>query len=191
MEQKLETQIGAYPVIIIGAGPAGLSTARGLKDRNIPFIILERGTQVAESWWNMPTNLRMISIWMANTLPGDSCSILDFYRRHRREEYAQYLRKYAEKNQFNIEKNCTVVSITRYPEGGFCVKSNKQIYNANIVVNATGYFSSPFIPDYFGAKDSTIPQVHVAEFGDAEDIQRIAGKENVKVLIVGKRISAG
>ena len=40
----------ASPVIIIGAGPAGLAAAGQLSEKNIPFIVLEKGEGVAQCW---------------------------------------------------------------------------------------------------------------------------------------------
>ena len=34
------------PVVIIGAGPVGLAAAAHLVERNLPFIVLERGQSV-------------------------------------------------------------------------------------------------------------------------------------------------
>lgn len=40
----------AYPVVIVGAGPAGLATARALRTRNIPYVHFERHTDVGGIW---------------------------------------------------------------------------------------------------------------------------------------------
>ncbi len=40
----------AYPVLVIGAGPAGLATAASLARRGIPYRLLERGDTLAYSW---------------------------------------------------------------------------------------------------------------------------------------------
>ncbi|NMR19073.1 FAD-dependent oxidoreductase [Cellulomonas fimi] len=39
----------ALPVVVIGAGPVGLAAAAHLRDRGLPFVVLEAGTQVGAS----------------------------------------------------------------------------------------------------------------------------------------------
>ena len=36
--------------LIIGAGPAGLAVAACLKQREVPFILLEQGDRVGRAW---------------------------------------------------------------------------------------------------------------------------------------------
>ncbi|MDZ7806153.1 MAG: NAD(P)-binding domain-containing protein [Gracilimonas sp.] len=47
-------------VIIIGAGPIGLATGIALKEKNIPFKIIERGCLV-NSIFHYPTNMTFFS----------------------------------------------------------------------------------------------------------------------------------
>src|SRR5438045_8533477 len=57
-------------VLILGAGPAGLSVGFELKQRGLPFLILERGSAVGHSWKRMPTHLKLVRRWKPNRLRG-------------------------------------------------------------------------------------------------------------------------
>src|SRR3954462_9640281 len=57
-------------ILIIGAGPGGLFVGFELKERGLPFLILERGSGVGDSWKRMPTHLKLVSPWKANSLRG-------------------------------------------------------------------------------------------------------------------------
>lgn len=180
-----------HPVVIIGAGPAGLSTAYGLMKRNIPFLILERGPEVAYSWCNMPANLRMISVWFANTLPGTHSSINNYFILHKRISYVNYLQNYAKKWKFPVQFNCETYFVNTVENDYFSLHTSQGLIKSNMIINATGYFTQPFIPDYQGCKDTLIKQFHVAEYKDANSIRKLIGKKYGRILVVGKRISAG
>lgn len=51
-----------YPVVVIGAGPVGLAAAAHLTRRNLPFVVLEAGAQIAASVraWG---HVRLFSPW--------------------------------------------------------------------------------------------------------------------------------
>src|SRR5689334_15835695 len=57
-------------IVVIGGGPAGLAVGFELQRRGLPFVILERGAAVGESWRRMPRNLKLVSPWKCNSLPG-------------------------------------------------------------------------------------------------------------------------
>ena len=54
-------------------------------------------------------------------------------------------------------------AIEKKADGLFRVQMARGDFFANAVVNATGYFSNPFIPSIAGASESKIPQLQVSE----------------------------
>ncbi|MFB4294658.1 FAD-dependent oxidoreductase [Nonomuraea sp. ATR24] len=65
-EQVLTTgDAGALPVVVIGAGPAGLAAAAHLAERGLDFLVVEAGTQVGASiaQWG---HVRVFSPWKYN-----------------------------------------------------------------------------------------------------------------------------
>lgn len=178
-------------VLVLGAGPAGLSVGHELKTRGVSFLILERGEAAGESWRRMPTNLKLVSPWKSNFLPGTAPARLPGNYEMSRAEYCDYLASYAKEQQLPVKSGVTVTTVERDHDGVFLVRSSGGDFRARCLVNATGGSSKAFIPKFDGAEDSTIPQLHVADYRDPAQVKRLVGERTGPVLIVGKRLSAG
>jgi cation diffusion facilitator CzcD-associated flavoprotein CzcO len=179
----------ARGVVIIGAGPAGLALGYELKRRAVPFAILEQGATAGDSWRRMPTRLKLVSPWKTNGLPGTPRRLFPPHCQMGREEFHAYLQRYARDHALPIELETTVQRVEPTPSG-FRIQTSRGEWRSRTVVNATGYFSRPFIPAIEGAGESAIRQLHVAGFGDAARVRETIGQGG-RVLIVGKRLSAG
>src|SRR4051812_15731563 len=95
--------------IIIGAGQAGLSVARYLKEYNISFIILEKGSEVGLSWKSRYDSLVLDSYATYSELegfpfPGDK------KRQPTKDEVAEYLQSFATKIGITPIFNTEVIS---------------------------------------------------------------------------------
>lgn len=178
-------------VLVLGAGPAGLSVGHELKKRGIRFLILERGDAAGERWRRMPANLKLISPWKSNFLPGTAPTRWPGNYEMSRVEYGEYLVGYAREQQLPVRVGVTVTTVERERDGVFLVKSNGGEFRARCLVNATGGSSKAFVPKFDGAEDSTVPHLHVADYQDPSQVRRLVGGRAGPVLIVGKRLSAG
>src|SRR5450432_859362 len=58
------------PVIVVGAGPAGLASAACLKRRGVDALVLEAGPQVAGSWRRHYDRLHLHTAKEHSSLPG-------------------------------------------------------------------------------------------------------------------------
>lgn len=181
----------ASQILVIGGGPAGLALGFELRRRNVPFLILERGATVGESWRRMPASLKLVSPWKANCLPGTKTNL--FPRNHQltRAEFFDYLQSYAREQALPVQTGIEVCRVSKGRGGSFLIQTSQGDFTARIVVNATGYFANPFIPEIPGARDSSIPQIHVAAYKDPENVRSMMNRQQGSVLIVGKRLSAG
>jgi putative flavoprotein involved in K+ transport len=181
---------GEYDVLVIGGGPAGLSLGYELKRRSVSFAILERGDAVGDSWANMPANLRLVSPWRASSLPGSPANLFPRHHEVSRHEFHRYLNDYARQHALPVRTNISASAVSRDADGGFQIDTARGVFRSRLLVNATGHFGKPFVPPVPGAKESSIPQIHDAEYREPQQLkQRFSGGTR-PVLIVGKRLSA-
>lgn len=178
-------------VLILGAGPAGLSAGHELRQRGLKFLILERGETAGESWRRMPENLKLVSPWKSNSLPGTANGRLSGNYEMSRAEYLDYLQEYAVEQQLPIRTGVRVATVGRDNDGVFLVESDAGVFRGRCLINATGGSSRAFIPNYDGAEESTIPRLHVADYRNPRQVRQLAGDRPGPVLIIGKRLSAG
>ena len=77
-------------ILILGAGPAGLSIGYELTRRNLDFLILEKGKVAGESFTHYPQNI-FFGPWVNNTLPGSRVAWNWLLRRSTQPAYSWYL----------------------------------------------------------------------------------------------------
>src|SRR5262245_45265253 len=178
-------------ILVLGGGPAGLSLGHELKRRGLSFLILERGATVGESWRRMPSNLKLVSPWKANCLPGTRPSLRSLHHEISREEFFRYLQDYAQAHALPVRRQVEVRAVVKTPDQRFCVQTSEGVFTSRQLVNATGCFWNPFVPPIPGAAESTLPQLHFADYENPGHVKQLLGDARSPVLIVGKRLSAG
>lgn len=176
--------------IIIGGGPAGLSAAWALKRLGVNALVLEAGPEVGWSWRCMPRKISLLSPWKVNCLPGTVVEWKDRHKLHKCSEYADYLREYVNEHELTVRCSSPVSSVLRNGKG-FVISGEEFELKAKSVVSATGYFRNPNMPTYPGMQASEIFQTHVSAYGSAGELIDTIGIESPRVLVVGRRISAG
>ena len=179
----------ASPVLIVGAGPAGLGLSRQLARRNVPHVLLEAG-RAGASWHAMPPALRLVSPWWTNVLAKRDVFRHFPFAMVGAEHYARYLARFRHRYRLNVTEHCEVLAISREGTSGwFRVETSRGCVAARMVVCATGYFTRPADPTPSYADDGSIPIMHAARYPGPEQTRAIAG--DAPVVIVGRRISAG
>lgn len=176
-------------VLILGAGPAGLSLGRELSVRQIPYLILDKESVVGSTFAHM-TDCTTYGPWLNNTLPGSPVPLSRRLSRTTRPEYARYLESYAKEHALNVILGVKVQRV-EYQEGFVVDGSDGVSYRAPILVNATGQFSRPNLPSYPGEDVCRIPRIHSADYRSPETVRTLTGSPHPKVLIVGSGLSAG
>lgn len=180
-----------WPVVIVGAGPAGLSLGHEFGLAGMRPCILERGPAPADSWRRMPRHMPMNSPWGASLLAGSRVGLRRWSQLASRAEFHAYLLDYARRHDFEIWTDTAVKGIELEEGSGFRLATSRGPVHARTVVNATGYFGHPFVPSYAGLEQSDLVQITVPEYGDAEQVASRLGPSGRDILIVGKRITAG
>jgi indole-3-pyruvate monooxygenase len=130
-----------FPVVIVGAGPAGLATAACLKQRNVDALVLEAGPSLAHSWRNHYDRLHLHTVKQQSHLPGLPFA-KELPRYVSRADFVAYLEAYAAR--FSIApRTCEAVRRVRTADGGFDVETARAVHRARAVVIATGHNRVP------------------------------------------------
>jgi putative flavoprotein involved in K+ transport len=141
----------ADPVIIIGAGPAGLAAAETLAKRNVEYKILEKGSCVADALRRVDPEMRLLSPKGLSLMPdmnvaADAPTYLPF------RTLVHELEKYQQQHNLNVTVGCMVTAVNK-DSNGLVVHYKKDGEQHEIrgshVINATGIISQPRLPDNF------------------------------------------
>ncbi|HYI55858.1 MAG TPA: NAD(P)/FAD-dependent oxidoreductase [Microlunatus sp.] len=169
--------------IIIGAGAAGLATAARLRQRGLPYRLIDAGDAVGASWGNRYDSLRLHTVRWLSALPGKP--IPKAYGPWvRRDDLVRYLQDYA--GELDLRPELGVRATRVEADGsGWRVETSAGPLTAEAVVVASGYSHTPYVPDWPG-RDSYPGQVtHSSAYREPSPY---AGK---RVLVVGSGNSAG
>jgi bacillithiol disulfide reductase len=127
-----------YEVIIVGAGPIGLSCGIEAKKRNLNYLILEKGCLV-NSLFNYPTN--MVYFSTSDRLEIGEVPFVSHGDKPTRRESLEYYRRAAYSWGLNIHTYEEVKSVSK--DDFFIVNTAKDSYAANSLIIATGFYDYP------------------------------------------------
>ena len=130
-----------YPLIIIGAGPIGLTCGIEAKKAGIDFLILEKGC-LTNSIYNYPANMTFFST--SEKLEIGEIPFVSNSPKPTRSEALEYYRRAAVSQHLNI-KLFEEVSALQKQENGFLITSNKQTYTAAHIIISTGFYDIPYL----------------------------------------------
>jgi indole-3-pyruvate monooxygenase len=173
-------------VVVVGAGPSGLSVAATLTNQSIPYIILERENCFASLWKKYSYDRLHLHLKKQfcelphKPFPPSFPSYIS------KEKFLQYLDDYVSHFKINPLYHRTVES-AEYDEGSekWKVKAmNKdsgevEEYDGKFLVVASGETSDPFVPEIEGLKSFPGKVIHSTGFKNGKEFK----DENV--LVVG------
>jgi cation diffusion facilitator CzcD-associated flavoprotein CzcO len=166
-----------FPVVVIGAGSAGLCTGAALGRRGIPVVVLERGARVGTSWRQRHEELRLNTDRWLSSLPGLRLP-REAGRWAGRDDFVAHLEAFTARHALDVRCGVTVDRIDRSGVGWRLTTDDGEV-DASDVVIATGHDRVPHIPDWPGRDDFALPLQHVA------GIRRVADLAGRRVLLVG------
>lgn len=174
------------PVVIVGAGAAGLATARELARRRIPYRLLERGASPGQTWYDLYDSLRLHTGRHLSALPG--------LRMPRgtplfpaRTDYHEYLRLYARRHELRVETGIDVRGVAPR-DGAWSIDTASDTIDAAAVVIATGIVANPYIPAIPGREDFERDGRRVLHSAEYRRPDPFIGR---RVLVVGVGNSGG
>lgn len=161
-------------VVVIGGGQAGLACGYYLRRAGVDHVILDRQPSPGGAWRSTWPSLRLFSSSGHSSLPGwpmpghpDTFPPVD----HVLDYVAEYERRY----DLPVERAVAVQDV-REGTDGFEVLTDRGTLRATYVVNATGTWSAPFVPQVEGALSFGGRQLHSAHYRGPQDFcgQRVA-----------------
>ncbi|MDF1639062.1 MSMEG_0569 family flavin-dependent oxidoreductase [Alcanivorax jadensis] len=153
-----------FPVIIIGAGQAGLSMSYHLKQKGVEHCILEKNDDIAHGWRNERwDSFCLVSPNWQCQLPGYHYSGDDPHGFMVKEEIVEYFEGYRDYFNPPIIYQAAVDSVTS-SESQFLVSTSKGSFLTDHVVVAAGCYHIPNIPDMAQSFPSHIKHVHSRDY---------------------------
>jgi putative flavoprotein involved in K+ transport len=163
--------------VVIGGSQAGLAVGYHLKERRLPFVILDENRRVGDAWRMRWDSLRLFTPGRYDSLPG-----MRFPGRRSsypaKDEIADYLETYARSFDLPVRTGVKVTRLSKARDR-FDVVCDGQTILAEQVVVATGAYHTPRVPPFARELDDRILQLHSSEYRNPPQI-RDGG-----VLVVG------
>lgn len=133
------------PVVVVGAGPAGLAISYEFQRAGVEHVVLERG-RVGQSWRSRWDSFCLVTPNWTMQLPGGQYQGDDPDGFIPRDEIVSHLENYATSFKAPLREAVSVTAMRSAPDGGLAlVTSDGEIF-ANAVVLATGAYQKPHRP---------------------------------------------
>lgn len=179
-----------FKVAIVGAGMSGILAAIRLKQAGIPFVLLEKNSDVGGTWFeNRYPGCRVDSpnhVYSYSFAPkdwpqhfSDQSVLLDYFRNVTEEHDLR------EKIRFNTEvKEMHFCNVTSQWTLNLDSRTGTDQVSANAVIVAVGQLNRPKMPDIEGQENFDGPSFHSARWEQSVDMA------NKRVAIIGTGASA-
>jgi cation diffusion facilitator CzcD-associated flavoprotein CzcO len=164
--------------VVIGAGPAGLASAAGLRRAGASVTVLEAGASVGTSWRGHYERLHLHTVKRHSGLPGLPFPA-EVGRYPARADVLAYLETYAAHFGIAPRTGAPVRRVRPLAAGGFEVESAAGAHRADVVVVATGLCRVPNADELPGQSRFRGPVSHARGYRDGA---AFAGQ---RVLVVG------
>lgn len=177
-------------ILVIGAGQAGLSAAYHLKRRglrgNHDFLVFDQAARAGGAWQYRWPSLTLSTVNRIHDLPG--LKFTDVVGAERTDVQAsvavpEYYETYEKRFDLPVYRPVTVECVTQQDDR-FRIETDRGLTTARGIINATGTWSSPYIPEYPGRERFRGRQLHTKDY---HSVDEFAGQH---VIIVGGGISA-
>jgi putative flavoprotein involved in K+ transport len=163
--------------VVIGGSQAGLAVGYHLRQRGLPFVILDDNHRIGDAWRKRWDSLRLFTPGRYNGLPGmpfpGSASSYPT-----KDEAADYLEAYAHTFELPVRTGIKVDRLSKVGDRFEVISGEYKLFAENVVV-ATGASNNPRVPPFTLALHESIVQLHSKEYRNPSQIQEGG------VLVVG------
>lgn len=168
-----------YPVVVIGAGQAGLCASYWLRQSGIRHLVLER-REVACAW----KHERWDSFCLVT--PNWQCQLSGFpyagpepYGFMVKAEIVEYLENYRRFVDPPLWTGVEVTNVAPRAPSGYLVSTSRGLLTADAVIVCTGPYHTPIVPEWSRQLPADVVQIH------SRDYKRPAQVASQAVLVVG------
>jgi putative flavoprotein involved in K+ transport len=163
--------------VVIGGSQAGLAVGYHLRQRDLPFVILDENDRIGDAWRKRWDSLRLFTPGRYDGLPGmpfpGSPSSYPT-----KDETADYLEAYARAFELPVRTGGKVDRLSKAGDRFKVICGEHTLVAENVVV-ATGAYNNPRVPPFARELDERIVQLHSKEYRHPSQIQEGG------VLVVG------
>jgi thioredoxin reductase len=177
-------------IVVIGAGQAGLSSAYHLKRLGVTpsrgFVVLDQNSEAGGAWQHRWPSLTLSTVNRIHDLPGMAfaAAVPDAGETvEAAVAVPNYFAAYEKAFELPVYRPVTV-SVVSERGARLRVETDRGAFSARGIINATGTWETPYIPDYPGRELFAGLQLHTYDYKSAAEF---AGQH---VLVVGGGISA-
>ncbi|MCY7375329.1 MAG: NAD(P)-binding domain-containing protein [Pyrinomonadaceae bacterium] len=143
-----------FDLIIIGAGPAGISAAFEAQKLNLNYLVLEKNL-IGNTIYQYPVGLTVFST--VNELELQPNTLFPAREKPTREELLSYYTRFVLENNLDIQWEEAVTKVEKSGANHFVISSVKGEYEAANVLFAFGAMQ---YPRHLGVKGEDLPKVH-------------------------------
>src|SRR5215510_7359224 len=127
-------------LIIIGAGPAGISAAYEAKKAGLDYLVIEKGL-IGNTIYTYPVGLTVFST--TNELEFNAGDLKPAREKPTREELLSYYVRFVLENNLKVQTEEEVLNVENLAENHFKVTTDKGVYEARKVLFAIGAMDYP------------------------------------------------
>jgi len=143
-----------FDLIIIGAGPAGISAAYEAQKLGLIYLVLEKGL-IGNTIYQYPIGLTVFST--INELELMPNTLFPAREKPTREELLSYYTRFVLENNLNVQWEEEVKAVEKLTENHFVIKTKKAEYETTKVLFAIGAMQ---YPRQLNVKGEDLPKVH-------------------------------
>jgi thioredoxin reductase (NADPH) len=143
-----------FDLLIIGAGPAGLSAAEVAANEGLRYLVIEKGT-IANTIRQYPVGRTMFST--PNEVEMHEGTLKPVREKPSREELLSHYIHFVLDRDLNVNTDEEVIDVSGDVDKGFKVTSSRGTYEASRILFAIGAMEKP---RYLNVPGEDLPKVH-------------------------------
>jgi thioredoxin reductase (NADPH) len=143
-----------FDLLIIGAGPAGISAAYEAQKLGLSYLVVEKGL-IGSTIYNYPVGLAVFST--VNELELIENTLKPAREKPTREELLSYYVRFVLENKLNVQTEEEVLAVEKSADNHFKITTGKAVYDARKILFAIGAME---YPRHLNVPGEDLPKVH-------------------------------